>query len=221
MWRSPLLSVKRSLGVTLCSPWKITPKPKRLDFLAPLSSVPSGNSDTQELRVFIVAGEPSGDIIGSRLMASLRRFSPKPLQFAGVGGYVSCIHPIRPTTASLSCPFVSVMLTFSCNLFYCSLLRYFVLSHFTFRFLSCHSCPYFALRLPTSFEISIELILSSYSLSPHMYIGEDCISLFLSSVRFSVMTCLSSIFNRAVLLVLLFCFFLLDSYFYSPTFLSS
>lgn len=36
--------------------------------------------------MFIVAGEPSGDLIGSRLMASLRLLSPRPLQFAGVGG---------------------------------------------------------------------------------------------------------------------------------------
>ncbi|BAT89137.1 hypothetical protein VIGAN_06001600 [Vigna angularis var. angularis] len=39
-----------------------------------------------ELRVFLVAGEVSGDSIASRLMASLRLFSPFPLRFAGVGG---------------------------------------------------------------------------------------------------------------------------------------
>ncbi|KAL3679994.1 hypothetical protein R1sor_022950 [Riccia sorocarpa] len=37
-------------------------------------------------RVFIVAGESSGDAIGSRLMASLRYLSPQTLEFAGVGG---------------------------------------------------------------------------------------------------------------------------------------
>lgn len=41
-----------------------------------------------ELRVFIVSGEVSGDIIGSRLMASLQRISPFPIHFSGVGGYV-------------------------------------------------------------------------------------------------------------------------------------
>lgn len=39
-----------------------------------------------ELRVFIVAGEVSGDIIGSRFMNSLKRLSPFPVRFAGVGG---------------------------------------------------------------------------------------------------------------------------------------
>ncbi|CAH2070931.1 unnamed protein product [Thlaspi arvense] len=39
-----------------------------------------------ELRVFIVSGEVSGDNIGSRLMASLKKLSPLPLRFHGVGG---------------------------------------------------------------------------------------------------------------------------------------
>lgn len=39
-----------------------------------------------ELRVFIVAGEVSGDIIGSRFMDSLRKLSAFPIRFAGVGG---------------------------------------------------------------------------------------------------------------------------------------
>lgn len=39
-----------------------------------------------ELRVFIVAGEVSGDTIGSRLMTSLRTLSPVPVRFSGVGG---------------------------------------------------------------------------------------------------------------------------------------
>ncbi|KAE9611114.1 putative lipid-A-disaccharide synthase [Lupinus albus] len=39
-----------------------------------------------ELRVFIVAGEVSGDSIASRLMASLKLLSPLPLRFSGVGG---------------------------------------------------------------------------------------------------------------------------------------
>eukprot|EP01018_Ginkgo_biloba_P037536 Gb_23138 [translate_table: standard] len=40
----------------------------------------------EELRVFIVAGEVSGDVIGSRLMYSLRHLSPVNIRFAGVGG---------------------------------------------------------------------------------------------------------------------------------------
>lgn len=39
-----------------------------------------------ELRVFIVAGEVSGDIIASRFMNSLKRISPFPVRFSGVGG---------------------------------------------------------------------------------------------------------------------------------------
>ncbi|XP_068657240.1 probable lipid-A-disaccharide synthase, mitochondrial [Aristolochia californica] len=39
-----------------------------------------------ELRVFMVAGEVSGDSIASRLMASLKQISPLPVRFAGVGG---------------------------------------------------------------------------------------------------------------------------------------
>ncbi|XP_057457915.1 probable lipid-A-disaccharide synthase, mitochondrial isoform X2 [Lotus japonicus] len=39
-----------------------------------------------ELRVFLVAGEVSGDSIASRLMASLKLLSPLPLRFAGLGG---------------------------------------------------------------------------------------------------------------------------------------
>ncbi|CAH8326866.1 unnamed protein product [Eruca vesicaria subsp. sativa] len=43
-----------------------------------------------ELRVFIVAGEVSGDNIGSRLMSSLKKLSPIPLRFHGVGGSMVC-----------------------------------------------------------------------------------------------------------------------------------
>lgn len=39
-----------------------------------------------QLRVFLIAGEPSGDVIGSRLMASLNELHPSSLKFAGVGG---------------------------------------------------------------------------------------------------------------------------------------
>ncbi|XP_020089729.1 probable lipid-A-disaccharide synthase, mitochondrial isoform X2 [Ananas comosus] len=39
-----------------------------------------------ELRVFLVAGEVSGDALASRLMASLKNVSPVPVRFAGVGG---------------------------------------------------------------------------------------------------------------------------------------
>ncbi|KAL6614510.1 hypothetical protein ACP70R_036780 [Stipagrostis hirtigluma subsp. patula] len=43
-----------------------------------------------ELRVFVVAGEVSGDSLASRLMASLRALSPVPVRFAGIGGELMC-----------------------------------------------------------------------------------------------------------------------------------
>ena len=36
--------------------------------------------------IFLVAGEPSGDVLGGRLMAALKARSPSPPRFAGVGG---------------------------------------------------------------------------------------------------------------------------------------
>jgi lipid-A-disaccharide synthase len=36
--------------------------------------------------IFLVAGEPSGDVLGARLMAALKERSPVPPRFAGVGG---------------------------------------------------------------------------------------------------------------------------------------
>ena len=40
---------------------------------------------TQPL-IYLIAGEPSGDLLGGRLMASLNRIAPEPLRFAGIGG---------------------------------------------------------------------------------------------------------------------------------------
>ncbi|KAK6919288.1 Glycosyl transferase, family 19 [Dillenia turbinata] len=48
-----------------------------------------------ELRVFIVTGEVSGDLIGSRLMASLKKLSPYPVNFAGVGGPIMSKQGLR------------------------------------------------------------------------------------------------------------------------------
>ncbi|MGB0577234.1 MAG: lipid-A-disaccharide synthase [Alphaproteobacteria bacterium] len=38
------------------------------------------------VRIFIIAGEPSGDLLGGRLMAALKNNSSENLEFAGVGG---------------------------------------------------------------------------------------------------------------------------------------
>jgi lipid-A-disaccharide synthase len=40
----------------------------------------------QPLLIFLVAGEPSGDMLGGRLMAALAARSSRPLRFVGVGG---------------------------------------------------------------------------------------------------------------------------------------
>ncbi|MCC7167874.1 MAG: lipid-A-disaccharide synthase, partial [Rhodospirillales bacterium] len=37
-------------------------------------------------RIFLVAGEPSGDLLGARLMAALRFLTQGRARFAGVGG---------------------------------------------------------------------------------------------------------------------------------------
>ncbi|ERM96959.1 hypothetical protein AMTRI_Chr10g4100 [Amborella trichopoda] len=47
---------------------------------------PASMVENEEFRVFMVCGEVSGDIIGGRLISSLKRLSPCPLRFAGVGG---------------------------------------------------------------------------------------------------------------------------------------
>ena len=36
--------------------------------------------------VFLIAGEPSGDLLGARLMAAMKRKSKGPIRFAGIGG---------------------------------------------------------------------------------------------------------------------------------------
>ena len=40
----------------------------------------------QPTLIYVIAGEPSGDALGGRLMAALRERSPTPLRFAGIGG---------------------------------------------------------------------------------------------------------------------------------------
>lgn len=41
---------------------------------------------TQTLRIFIIAGEPSGDKLGAALMMGLKRVSEAPVEFVGIGG---------------------------------------------------------------------------------------------------------------------------------------
>lgn len=43
-------------------------------------------ADGATLRLFLVAGEASGDALGAKLMAALRQTSPRPVAFQGVGG---------------------------------------------------------------------------------------------------------------------------------------
>ena len=45
-------------------------------------SSPSGPTYT----IYLIAGEPSGDALGARLMEGLQQISPNNLEFYGVGG---------------------------------------------------------------------------------------------------------------------------------------
>lgn len=40
----------------------------------------------QQLSVFLIVGEPSGDLLGARLIESLNRMSEQPISYSGVGG---------------------------------------------------------------------------------------------------------------------------------------
>jgi lipid-A-disaccharide synthase len=43
-------------------------------------------SQTRDLRIFVVAGEHSGDALGAKLIAALKKMHGRPITFAGVGG---------------------------------------------------------------------------------------------------------------------------------------
>jgi lipid-A-disaccharide synthase len=49
-------------------------------------SAPAAERDAATPLVFLVAGEPSGDVLGARLMAALTRFAGGRVRFAGIGG---------------------------------------------------------------------------------------------------------------------------------------
>ncbi len=46
--------------------------------------------------IFLIAGEPSGDLLGARLMTALRRLGPPDLQFAGIGGERMVAEGLQP-----------------------------------------------------------------------------------------------------------------------------
>jgi len=46
----------------------------------------AGGASDRPLRIFLIAGEPSGDVLGARLMAALKRRTGGAVEFAGVGG---------------------------------------------------------------------------------------------------------------------------------------
>nr|GMD38491.1 probable lipid-A-disaccharide synthase, mitochondrial isoform X1 [Ipomoea batatas] len=60
---------------------------RAVSFSASTQSTVESASRDGELRLFIVAGEVSGDAIAARLMNSLKKLSPFPVRFAGVGGH--------------------------------------------------------------------------------------------------------------------------------------
>ncbi|CAA7023656.1 unnamed protein product [Microthlaspi erraticum] len=70
--------------------------PKRFSSFRATKPVIDKASIDGELRVFIVAGEVSGDNIGSRLMASLKKLSPLPLRFHGIGGSLMSKQGLTP-----------------------------------------------------------------------------------------------------------------------------
>jgi len=43
-------------------------------------------SDAQGPLIFLIAGEPSGDLLGARLMAALKAETGGRVRFAGIGG---------------------------------------------------------------------------------------------------------------------------------------
>ena len=65
--------------ITFSSPFSSAHHPK---FKAPMDMAARDG----RFRVFIVAGEVSGDSIASRLMTSLKLLSPFPVRFSGIGG---------------------------------------------------------------------------------------------------------------------------------------
>ncbi|XP_078437738.1 lipid-A-disaccharide synthase B isoform X2 [Wolffia australiana] len=85
---------KKNRWSLLCSIAASMPQKGRTIALSSSTGVRGGRGETTfemaerdgQLRVFIVAGEVSGDSIAARLMISLRRLSPFPVHFAGVGG---------------------------------------------------------------------------------------------------------------------------------------
>ncbi|KAL9453747.1 hypothetical protein AB3S75_009368 [Citrus x aurantiifolia] len=76
IWR---LSSKRTMGLFALQ-WQ------RRNMSASSRSVIEGAIKDGELRVFIVAGEVSGDSIGARLMSAMKKLAPLPVSFSGVGG---------------------------------------------------------------------------------------------------------------------------------------
>ena len=44
------------------------------------------NSQKLNLKIYIIAGEDSGDLIGSGLMKELKKISNQPIRFLGIGG---------------------------------------------------------------------------------------------------------------------------------------
>ncbi|KAH0743758.1 hypothetical protein KY290_031751 [Solanum tuberosum] len=74
---------------------KLMRKMRRTFSVSSQSAVDFASKDG-ELRVFIVAGEVSGDTIGSRVMGSLIKLSPLPVRFAGVGGKMMSKQGLNP-----------------------------------------------------------------------------------------------------------------------------
>ena len=46
----------------------------------------NSNTDVEVIKIFLIAGEPSGDVLGGRLMAALKRQGSFEVEFYGIGG---------------------------------------------------------------------------------------------------------------------------------------
>ncbi len=60
-------------------------------------------------KIFIIAGEPSGDLLGAQLMKALKDLSPKSLEFQGVGGHLMIEQGLTPLFSSDDLAIMGIM----------------------------------------------------------------------------------------------------------------
>ncbi len=55
-----------------------------------------GDGASKPLTLFLIAGEPSGDVLGARLMAALKVRADRPVRFVGIGGPQMMVEGLEP-----------------------------------------------------------------------------------------------------------------------------